>query len=183
MDGDAEGAELGGQDLGQHVQSALGGVLFIDEAYTLSNGGANDFGQEAIDTLLKAMEDQRDDLVVIVAGYDDLMGEFVHSNPGLESRFNRYIHFEDYSSDQMFSKFNSLCSKNQYELSYDAEEAVKTYFQEVDVASIGNGRGARNLFEKVVTQQAKRIEKSTAEENVDLQLITGEDIDSALMKG
>ncbi len=165
------------------IQSALGGVLFIDEAYTLSNGGANDFGQEAIDTLLKAMEDQRDDLVVIVAGYDDLMGEFVHSNPGLESRFNRYIHFEDYSSDQMFSIFNSLCSKNQYELSYDAEEALKTYFQEVDVASIGNGRGARNLFEKVVTQQAKRIEKSTGEEKVDLQLITGEDIDSALMKG
>lgn len=165
------------------IQSAIGGVLFIDEAYTLSNGGANDFGQEAIDTLLKAMEDHRDDLVVIVAGYDDLMGDFIHSNPGLESRFNRYIHFEDYSADQMFSIFESLCSKNQYELSYDAEDAVKSYFSNVDISAIGNGRGARNLFEKVVTQQAKRIEKTSGDENIDLQLITGADISSAVTKG
>ena len=165
------------------IQSAIGGVLFIDEAYTLSNGGANDFGQEAIDTLLKAMEDHRDDLVVIVAGYDDLMGDFIHSNPGLESRFNRYIHFEDYSADQMFSIFESLCSKNQYELSYDAEDAVKSYFSNVDISAIGNGRGARNLFEKVVTQQAKRIEKTSGDENIDLQLITGVDISSAVTKG
>ena len=165
------------------IQSAIGGVLFIDEAYTLSNGGANDFGQEAIDTLLKAMEDQRDDLVVIVAGYDDLMGDFILSNPGLESRFNRYIHFEDYSADQMFSIFESLCTKNQYMLSYDAEDAVLSYFRGIDISAIGNGRGARNLFEKVVTQQAKRIEKTPEDESIDLQMITGEDISSAVMKG
>ena len=80
------------------VQKALGGVLFIDEAYALTyHKEANDFGQEAVDTLLKAMEDHRDDLVVIVAGYDGLMDEFIHSNPGLESRFNRFLHFEDYT--------------------------------------------------------------------------------------
>lgn len=163
------------------IQSAIGGVLFIDEAYTLSNGGSGDFGQEAIDTLLKAMEDQRDDLVVIVAGYDDLMGEFVHSNPGLESRFNRYIHFEDYSPEQMCMIFKSLCSRNQYTLSEDAEEILMKHFESVDISSIGNGRGARNIFEKVVTQQAKRIEKSSGD--VDLQIINSEDIESALMKG
>lgn len=163
------------------IQSAIGGVLFIDEAYTLSNRGANDFGQEAIDTLLKAMEDQRDDLVVIVAGYDDLMGDFVHSNPGLESRFNRYIHFEDYSPKQMCMIFKSLCAKNQYNLTEDAEEMLMRHFESIDISSIGNGRGARNYFEKVVTQQAKRIEKSTGD--VDLQIINSEDIKSALMKG
>lgn len=163
------------------IQSAIGGVLFIDEAYTLSNGGAGDFGQEAIDTLLKAMEDQRDDLVVIVAGYDDLMGEFVHSNPGLESRFNRYIHFEDYSPEQMCMIFKNLCARNQYTLSEDAEEMLMKHFESVDISSIGNGRGARNIFEKVVTQQAKRIEKSSGD--VDLQIINSKDIESALMKG
>lgn len=165
------------------IQRAIGGVLFIDEAYTLSNGGANDFGQEAIDTLLKAMEDQRDDLVVIVAGYDDLMGDFIHSNPGLESRFNRYIHFEDYSLDQMVMIFNGLCVRNQYKLLPEAEDAVREYFNRSGIASIGNGRGARNIFEKVITQQAKRIEQSTGDSEADLQLITKEDVESALVKG
>lgn len=164
------------------IQTAIGGVLFVDEAYTLVNGGPNDFGQEAIDTLLKAMEDQRDDLVVIVAGYDNLMNDFIHSNPGLESRFNRYIHFEDYTAAQMLSIFNRLCSKNQYILSDDASERLKLYFEEIDISKIGNGRGARNLFEKVVTQQAKRIER-LSEKEVDLQKITAEDIDTAIRRG
>ena len=165
------------------INSALGGVLFIDEAYTLSNGGANDFGQEAIDTLLKAMEDKRDDLVVIVAGYDELMDDFVHSNPGLESRFNRYIHFSDYSTEEMYSIFSSLCSKNQYELSEDATSAVKGYFSSVSIADIGNGRGARNLFEKVVTQQAKRISKSSDSSGQELSIITEMDVVQAIKKG
>ena len=164
------------------IQTAIGGVLFVDEAYTLANGGSNDFGQEAIDTLLKAMEDQRDDLVVIVAGYDDLMNDFIHSNPGLESRFNRYIHFEDYTAAQMLSIFNGLCGKNQYILSNDASERLMTYFEEIEISQIGNGRGARNLFEKAVTQQAKRIER-LSEEEVDLQKITAEDIDAAIRRG
>lgn len=165
------------------INSALGGVLFIDEAYTLSNGGANDFGQEAIDTLLKAMEDKRDDLVVIVAGYDELMDDFVHSNPGLESRFNRYIHFSDYSTDEMYSIFSSLCQKNQYELSEDATAAVKDYFSSVSIADIGNGRGARNLFERVVTQQAKRISKNSDSSSQELSVITEADIFKAIKKG
>jgi len=164
------------------IQTAIGGVLFVDEAYTLANGGSNDFGQEAIDTLLKAMEDQRDDLVVIVAGYDDLMDDFIHLNPGLESRFNRYIHFEDYTPDQMFSIFSGLCDKNQYVLSEDAVTKITAYFAETEIAKIGNGRGARNLFEKTVTQQAKRIERSS-DEDVDLQEITAEDIDMAIRRG
>ena len=164
------------------IQTAIGGVLFIDEAYTLASGGSNDFGQEAIDTLLKAMEDQRDDLVVIVAGYDDLMDDFIHSNPGLESRFNRYIHFEDYSVEQMYSIFSRLCDRNQYVLTEDASETLKSYLSATDIAQIGNGRGARNLFEKAVTQQAKRIER-LSDSNADLQEITAEDIEKAIRRG
>ena len=164
------------------IQTAIGGVLFIDEAYTLSNGGSSDFGQESIDTILKSMEDNRDDFVVIVAGYDDLMNDFIHSNPGLESRFNRYIHFEDYTAEQMLSIFVRLCNNNQYLLSDDATGKLKEYFENANIAQIGNGRGARNLFEKTVTQQAKRIE-SIKDPNVDLQMISGEDIDGAIMRG
>ena len=164
------------------IQTAIGGVLFIDEAYTLVSGGSNDFGQEAIDTLLKAMEDQRDDLVVIVAGYDELMNDFIHSNPGLESRFNRYIHFEDYTAEQMYSIFSGFCDRNQYVLTKDASENLMSYFERIQISNNGNGRGARNLFEKVVTQQAKRIE-SLSEENADLQEITANDIDMAIKRG
>lgn len=165
------------------ISRALGGVLFIDEAYTLSSGGSNDFGQEAIDTLLKAMEDQRDDLVVIVAGYEDLMDEFVHSNPGLESRFNRYIHFEDYSCEEMYRIFELLCRNNQYEISEIAATAVKHYFSSISAADIGNGRGVRNLFERTVTQQAKRVSQSGGDESNALSLIVEEDILQAIKKG
>ena len=95
------------------IESALGGVLFIDEAYSLSSKSENDFGLEAIDTLLKAMEDHREDLVVIVAGYDGLMDTFIHSNPGLESRFNRYLHFDDYSVDDMLAILSMQLKKGQ----------------------------------------------------------------------
>ena len=166
------------------INSALGGVLFIDEAYTLSNGGPNDFGQEVIETLLKAMEDKRNDLVVIVAGYDELMDDFIHSNPGLESRFNHYIHFSDYSADEMYSIFSSLCQKNQYELSERAVMAVKDYFASISIADIGNGRGARNLFEKVVTQQAKRVTKNSSDSaKQELGVIDEADIFNAIKKG
>ena len=99
------------------IESALGGILFIDEAYTLTAGkGENDFGQEAVDTLLKAMEDHRDDFIVIVAGYPDLMEQFLSSNPGLRSRFNKFITFEDYTGDELMSIFESMCSKQEYKL-------------------------------------------------------------------
>lgn len=95
------------------IEKAMGGILFIDEAYTLTHGkGENDFGQEAVDTILKAMEDYRDDFIVIVAGYTDLMKEFINSNPGLKSRFNQYINFKDYKSNELRDIFYSLCQKN-----------------------------------------------------------------------
>lgn len=165
------------------INEAMGGVLFVDEAYTLNGGGNNDYGQEAIDTLLKAMEDKRDDFVVIVAGYPDLMDSFVHSNPGLESRFNRYIHFEDYSADEMLSIFKMSCEKNQYVLTEAAETAVKAYFATASISAIANGRGARNLFEKVVTQQAKRTVAMSESEADEFSTITEDDIKNALARG
>jgi stage V sporulation protein K len=107
------------------LDAALGGVLFIDEAYALNGRAENDFGQEAIDTVLKAMEDHRDDLVVIAAGYDGLMDDFIHSNPGLESRFNRFLHFDDYTPDEMLQIFASQCKKGCYTLEDGAQEAVR----------------------------------------------------------
>lgn len=165
------------------INEAMGGVLFIDEAYTLNGNGSNDFGQEAIDTLLKAMEDKRDDFVVIVAGYPDLMDTFVHSNPGLESRFNRYIHFEDYSAAEMLCIFKMSCEKNQYVLTEAAETAVKAYFATASISAIANGRGARNLFEKVVTQQATRTVAMSESQADELSTITEDDINNALARG
>ena len=163
------------------IEKAKGGVLFIDEAYSLNSSSENDFGQEAIDTILKAMEDNRDDLVVIVAGYDGLMDRFIHSNPGLESRFNRYLHFDDYNLDEMMGIFQLQCKKGCYELDDEAREAVRTFISEENTNSIsfGNARGVRNIFEKVLVNQANRL---AAMENVtreDLMKITKEDVDLA----
>ena len=139
------------------IEKAMGGVLFIDEAYTLSGKGESDFGQEAIDTLLKAMEDHRDDLIVIVAGYDELMDGFIHSNPGLESRFNRFLHFDDYSTEELLDMFKMRCNKGRYTLSGEAEEAAKKRLEAENSPSFGNGRGVRNLFERVLVRQAGRL--------------------------
>lgn len=160
------------------INKAIGGVLFIDEAYTLVDKGGQGFGQEAIDTLLKEMEDNRDDLVVIVAGYDDLMNNFIKSNPGLQSRFNKYIHFNDYSADEMLAIFKRLCEKNQYTLSAECEIALHKYFDGVNSAVIGNGRGARNIFEKAVTSRANRFALSNNSD--ELSLLTAEDIEFAI---
>lgn len=142
------------------INKACGGVLFIDEAYMLSGGGSNDFGQEAIDTLLKEMEDKRGNLVVIVAGYSDLMDRFIQSNPGLRSRFKNFIQFSDYNGEELLNIFLSLCKKNQYLLCADAREMLRLYFQRLYDArdkNFGNGRDVRNLFETIVTNQSKRI--------------------------
>ncbi len=160
------------------IESAVGGVLFIDEAYTLTSKSENDFGFEAVDTILKAMEDKRDDLIVIVAGYDELMEEFIESNPGLRSRFNKYLHFEDYTVDEMMKIFELQCKKSQYKLDKDAEESLRAYLtiESVDAGTFGNARGVRNIFEKILTEQANRLasmEKVTAE---DLMRITDEDV-------
>ena len=147
------------------VDSALGGVLFIDEAYALNGRAENDFGQEVIDTLLKAMEDHRDDLVVIVAGYDGLMDDFIHSNPGLESRFNRFLHFDDYNLDEMLSIFDMQCKKGCYQLDGETREMVRDFIQEENTNSIafGNARGVRNIFEQILVNQANRL---ATQENV-----------------
>lgn len=166
------------------VTSAFGGILFVDEAYTLtSNKGNNDFGQETVDTLLKLMEDNRDKLVVIVAGYTDLMEEFLNSNPGLKSRFNKFIFFADYTETQLVEIFSSMCSKNQFTLSDEAKEKVLEYFAERCAAheeNFANAREARNLFERAITAQANRL--AAYEEVSDEQLlqISAEDITTAL---
>ena len=160
------------------IEKALGGVLFIDEAYALNGKGDNDFGQEAIDTLLKAMEDHRDDLVVIVAGYDGLMEKFIQSNPGLESRFNRYLHFDDYTLDEMLEIFKMQCRKSQYTLSPDAEQDVKDfiYDENADGVTFGNARGVRNLFEQILTAQANRLAKMESFTKEDLMTLTRDDV-------
>lgn len=160
------------------IEKAKGGVLFIDEAYALNGGSENDFGQEAIDTILKAMEDHRDDLVVIVAGYDDLMEDFIHSNPGLESRFNRFLHFEDYSLDEMMGIFAMQCKKGCYQLEGQAEEMVRDFIREENDGGIsfGNARGVRNLFEQILVQQANRLAKMKELTKEDLMKITPTDV-------
>lgn len=143
------------------VEEALGGILFIDEAYTLTNNkGQGDFGQEAVDTLLKAMEDHRDDFIVIVAGYTDLMEEFLDSNPGLRSRFNKFIVFEDYTAEEELEILNSMCKKQEYILSKDGVEEARRFFEERcanKTESYANARDVRNYLEKAISKQASRI--------------------------
>ena len=163
---------------GKAAEKALGGVLFIDEAYALNGSSDNDFGQEAIDTLLKAMEDHRDDLVVIAAGYDSLMDRFIHSNPGLESRFNRFLHFEDYSPEELLEIFKMRCNKGCYELEEDAAGLVRDFLREEnrDPASFGNARGVRNVFERILVCQANRLAGQEDVTREDLTRLTAADV-------
>ena len=163
---------------GEIIQKAMGGVLFIDEAYALTNHGENDYGQEAVDTLLKAMEDHRDDLIVIVAGYTELMETFVHSNPGLESRFNRFLHFPDYTVEEMMGIFDMRCQKSGYELEPDARDLLKGLLAllSLDVKGFGNARGVRNLFERAVSAQANRLAKAENVTRETLMKLTCADI-------
>lgn len=160
------------------IESALGGVLFIDEAYALNSKSENDFGQEAINTLLKAMEDHREDLVVIVAGYDGLMDTFIHSNPGLESRFNRYLHFDDYTIDEMLEILDLQLKKGQYSLEDAAKEAARDYIEAANTSSIafGNARGIRNIFEKILVEQANRLSSTEEITKEQLMCITEADV-------
>ena len=162
------------------IQSALGGVLFIDEAYSLSSGGENDFGREAIETLLKAMEDHRDDLVVIVAGYTGPMQGFITSNPGLESRFNRYFYFPDYNGEQLMEIFRMQCRKNSYTLTPEAEETALKLFTELYEErneNFGNGRDVRNCFEDMVVRQANRVAAMENPSKEDLISVLPEDLE------
>lgn len=139
---------------------ALGGVLFIDEAYTLSTGGASDFGQEAVETLLKMMEDHRDELVVIVAGYTGRMQDFLDSNPGLRSRFNKHVRFDDYDERQLTRIFKTFCERADFRVTPEAEAALTSVFKVLTASrdeTFGNARAARNLFEATVSKQANRL--------------------------
>lgn len=160
------------------IDEALDGVLFIDEAYTLAKGSENDFGQEAIDTLLKRMEDDRDRLVVIVAGYTNEIKTFIESNPGLSSRFNRYIDFPDYSKAELVEIFKRLASKYHYTLSNQAEQTLSALLEKAlskESDHFGNGRYVRNLFEKVIERQANRLAKEDLN-SVNINELTSDDI-------
>lgn len=165
------------------IQRALGGVLFIDEAYTLAKEDSfNDYGQEAIDTILKAMEDHRDDLVVVVAGYPNLMERFINSNPGLKSRFNRYITFEDYTPSELVKIFENMCKKSGYTTTREADRYVLEYFtdeynQRND--SFANGREVRNFFERIVVNQANRLAMETDISSEEIALLTIDDVEQA----
>ena len=162
----------------QIIKKAKGGVLFIDEAYSLSSEeGSNDYGKEAIDTLVKGMEDYRDDLVVIVAGYVNEMKKFINMNPGLRSRFSKYINFENYSADEMLEIFKKQCVKTQFILSVEAEALVLAYFeQKQDDSTFGNARGVRNFFDKIVMNQATRILTMSNPSETEFRTIKAEDI-------
>ena len=153
------------------IEEAMGGVLFIDEAYTLNQEGEN-YGQESIDTILKAMEDHRDKFIVIVAGYTQLMRDFIESNPGLRSRFNKFFEFPDYTADELQQIFMMQCNKYQYKLTEEAEAAAREMIVKMEAEkdeNFANARAVRNLFEKIITNQAARVSKL---ENVDEETLT-----------
>lgn len=161
------------------IDSALDGVLFIDEAYSLTQGGNEDYGSEAIATLLKRMEDDRDRLVVVLAGYTNEIEYFINSNPGLRSRFNRYIHFEDYTAEELFEIFCLQVKKNEYTLSDEAIQHLKEQLNTVvsnKPKDFGNARYIRNLFEKTIERQANRLSTKKELTKQDLLLITKADI-------
>ena len=163
------------------INKALGGVLFIDEAYSLSSPGAsNDFGGEAIDTLVKLMEDHRDDLVVIVAGYTKEMNEFLQTNTGLISRFNKFIEFKDYNEDELIAIMYSMAEKMEMKLEDKAVEKLRAYISGMNEGTkriFGNARGIRNLFEKMLVGQANRLACLPEPTIEDLSVITAEDFE------
>ena len=180
-------SDLVGQYVGQtgpktleKIKEAYGGILFIDEAYTLNSGSENDFGGEAIGTLIKEMEDNRDKLIVIMAGYTKEMKELLNINPGLESRIKFNIQFNDYSGDELFKIFKSLCKREKYKISHNAYKKLKEDFEELSEnkgRNFGNGRLVRKYFENVKMKQATRIINENINEKEEMLKIIKEDID------
>lgn len=165
------------------IKSASGGVLFIDEAYSLSSGHQNDFGNEAIEILLKRMEDQRNKLVVVVAGYPDEMEDFILSNPGLQSRFNRYFKFDHFSVDALLKIFKLYAHKADFILSEDAEQKLLEILERVHEKrhkGFGNARTMRNLFERIIEIQANRVVSLTPITEDLLKILTEEDVPDIL---
>lgn len=164
------------------ADDAMGGILFIDEAYTLCvNRGEGDFGQEAIDTLLKIMEDNRDNLVVIVAGYPELMDEFLASNPGLKSRFNKFIHFDDYKPEEELAILEGMCGKKEYVLEDEAKAAARRFFEnryEERPEDYANARDVRNYMEQAISNHAGRVVNIKELTKEVLQTICVEDVET-----
>lgn len=161
------------------IEQAKGGILFIDEAYSITeNDHSDSYGRECLTELTKALEDYRDDLVVIVAGYTEPMNKFFKSNPGLKSRFNTFIEFDDYSSVEMDNILLSMCQSNDYVLDDEAKEKIHLYFEQ-QIASkdenFANGRLARNLYDDLVMNHARRVIKVDNPSGVDLSTIKAED--------
>ena len=164
----------------EKIDEALGGVLFIDEAYTLyKDDNQGDYGQEAIDTILKGMEDHRNDLIVIVAGYPDLMNDFLNSNPGLRSRFNKYVNFEDYTPNELTKIFFGMCQKGGFSVTKDCIMYVRDVFvkrcKNKD-AYFANAREARNLFENSIIKQANRLATNLNVSDQELSTLKKEDV-------
>jgi len=161
------------------IEQSLGGILFIDEAYSLTDNDKGDYGSEAIDTLIKAMEDHRDDLAVVIAGYTGKMERFLSSNPGLKSRFNRFWNFKDYIPQELFKIFLSLCSTGHYKLSNLAMRKLAVLLQklyEQKDETFGNGRLVRNIYEEAISNQASRLVSVNDLSDDNLRTIEAEDI-------
>ncbi len=162
------------------IDSAIGGVLFIDEAYTLTNNKEHgDYGQEAVDTLLKRMEDDRDSFVVIVAGYTEPMEEFLESNPGLRSRFSKVIEFDDYTEDELKTIFIHMCKDQDFHLSEDAEDVMAEHFHrmvEEKDENFANAREVRNYFERCIERQANRLVEEGVTDRSQVMTFTAKDL-------
>jgi Cdc6-like AAA superfamily ATPase len=164
------------------IQRSLDGVLFIDEAYSLAERGSHDFGNEAIETLLKDMEDSRGRLIVIVAGYSSRMAAFINSNPGLKSRFSRVVEFPDYTALELLLIADHMAEQNNFLVEHDARDALGIILGERSSQSdgqFGNARGVRNLFEAILDAQANRIVKLDTPNRIELQTIKLEAVLSA----
>lgn len=164
------------------IEKAKGGVLFIDEAYSITeNDNTDSYGRECLTELTKALEDSRDDLIVIVAGYTEPMNHFFESNPGLRSRFNYFINFENYSSAELIDILETLAKKDDYQLSDELKERLSTYFTdelEAKVENFSNGRFVRNLYEDLVMNQAVRLNNNKQYSSQELSLLILEDFTS-----
>lgn len=166
----------------QVIEEAKGGVLFIDEAYSITENDKSDsYGRECLTELTKALEDYRNDLVVIVAGYTEPMEKFFKSNPGLKSRFNRFIEFEDYTATELLNILILLCEKDDYQLSKELKDALDSFFIEelkLETENFSNGRFVRNLYDHLVMQQSIRLSVKEEFDKLEASLLTIDDFKS-----
>ncbi|QPN61967.1 AAA family ATPase [Synechococcus sp. CBW1004] len=164
----------------ERLDEALGGILFIDEAYSLCSANRSDsFGLEAIDTIVKYMEDNRGDLIVIVAGYEEEMRRFIASNPGLKSRFSNFLHFPDYSLDELQAMFNIFAARQNYKLCAGCVASLRKACEAIrssTAVTSGNGRAVRNLFERAIINHASRVARLSLPSRYDLEYLGPEDI-------